>query len=85
MSALVVPQDAVAAELRRQGLRVTVYPEADKLGKQLKYADSIGVAYTCIAGDEEIAGKLVRLKRMTDGQETKAKAGDIAGIINKNK
>src|SRR5690606_17247930 len=27
----------LASELRSQGLRVTVYPEADKLGKQMKY------------------------------------------------
>ena len=29
---------ALASELRRGGLRVDVYPEEDKLGKQLKYA-----------------------------------------------
>ena len=30
----------LAGELRATGLRVLVYPEADKLGKQFKYADS---------------------------------------------
>src|SRR5829696_2901373 len=35
----------LANELRQQGLRVTVYPEPDKLGKQIKYADSIRVPY----------------------------------------
>src|SRR6058998_2708165 len=30
----------VASELRRAGLRVDVYPEADKLGKQIKYASN---------------------------------------------
>src|SRR5262249_23528011 len=28
----------LAAELRKEGLRIDVYPEADKLGKQFKYA-----------------------------------------------
>ena len=34
----------LAQELRAAGLRVDLYPEADKLGKQFKYASSIGVA-----------------------------------------
>ena len=33
---------ALAASLRAAGLRVDVYPEADKLGKQLKYAATRG-------------------------------------------
>ena len=32
----------LAAELRRAGVRVEVYPEPDKLGKQMKYADGEG-------------------------------------------
>src|SRR6185295_792488 len=31
---------AVAGRLRGDGLRVLVYPDADKIGKQIKYADS---------------------------------------------
>jgi hypothetical protein len=30
----------VGGRLREQGLRVLVYPDADKIGKQIKYADS---------------------------------------------
>src|SRR5919206_638597 len=46
---------AFAAELRRAAphLRVDVYPEADKLGKQLKYASARGVSYVAVIGDDE--------------------------------
>src|SRR5436190_2102481 len=37
----------LAQELRRAGLRVDLYPEADKLGKQFKYASSRGVSFVC--------------------------------------
>jgi histidyl-tRNA synthetase len=60
---------------------VTVYPEADKLGKQIKYADSIGVPYVCIAGDEEIAKGVVKVKRMDDGNETTQDATSTAALI----
>ena len=60
----------LANELRASGLRVTVYPEADKLGKQIKYADSIKVPWVCIIGDEEAKAGKVKLKNMTIGEES---------------
>ncbi len=71
----------LAAQLRKQGLRATVYPEADKLGKQFKYADSIGVPYVCVLGDDEIKAGKVKLKNMKTGDETSVKASEIAAQI----
>ena len=61
----------LANELRNQGLRVTVYPEADKLGKQVKYADSIKVPYVCVLGESELAESKVMLKNMRSGEQVK--------------
>ncbi|MEP6925573.1 MAG: histidine--tRNA ligase [Pyrinomonadaceae bacterium] len=64
----------LANELRAQGLRVSVYPEADKLGKQLKYAASIGVSAVAIIGDDERADNTVTIKYLETGaQETIAR------------
>ena len=68
---------AFAAELRRSApaLRVEVYPEADKLGKQLKYASARGVPVVAVIGDDERARGEVALKDMkTGGQETAGRA-----------
>ena len=46
---------ALAGELRAAGLRVDVYPEADKLGKQFKYAAGRGVPLVAVLGDDERA------------------------------
>ena len=59
----------LASELRSQGLRVTLYPEADKLGKQMKYADSIKVPWVCVLGESEIAENKVTLKNMASGDQ----------------
>ena len=64
---------AFAAELRESApsLRVDVYPDADKLGKQLKYASALGVPFVVVIGDEERARGEVALKDMkTGGQRT---------------
>jgi histidyl-tRNA synthetase len=71
----------LANELRTSGLRVTLYPEADKLGKQLKYADSIMAPYVCVLGETEIAEGKVTLKNMKTGDQVSASRGDIAQRI----
>ena len=43
----------LAAELRSGGLRVEVYPEADKIGKQFKYASSRAIPFVTVVGDDE--------------------------------
>ncbi|HEX8738264.1 MAG TPA: His/Gly/Thr/Pro-type tRNA ligase C-terminal domain-containing protein, partial [Pyrinomonadaceae bacterium] len=61
----------LANELRAKGLRVLVYPEADKLGKQFKYASQINVPFVCVPGETELAENKVTLKNMQSGaQET---------------
>jgi histidyl-tRNA synthetase len=66
---------ALAGELRSGGLRVDVYPEADKLGKQFKYASSRGVPFVAIVGDDERANGTVSVKDMKSGeQQTIARA-----------
>lgn len=43
----------LARELRGAGYRVDVYPEPDKLDKQLRYASGRGVPLVAIVGDDE--------------------------------
>lgn len=54
----------LAADLRRAGLRVLVYPEADRIGKQISYADSRGIPIVAILGGDEIAAGTVTLKHL---------------------
>jgi histidyl-tRNA synthetase len=60
---------ALAGELRGAGLRVDVYPEADKLGKQFKYASARGVPFVAVVGDEERTTGEVALKDMASGEQ----------------
>jgi histidyl-tRNA synthetase len=60
----------LASELRAGGLRVDVYPEADKLGKQFKYAAARGVPLVAIVGDDERARGEVAIKDMRSGEQS---------------
>lgn len=74
---------AFAAELRRSapGLRVDVYPEADKLGKQLKYASALGVPFVVVIGDDERARGEVALKDMKTGEQRTVKREEAGTSI----
>ena len=52
----------VADQLRAGGLRVLVYPDADKIGKQIKYADGRGIPFVALLGDDEIRTGTVTVK-----------------------
>jgi histidyl-tRNA synthetase len=70
---------ALAAALRRSSLRVFVYPDPDKIGKQLKYAESRGIPCVAMLGENEIARGEVTLKHLASrAQEThpQDRAGD---------
>src|SRR5437660_1706893 len=55
---------ALATELRNKGLRVDLYPEADKMGKQFKYASSREIPFVAIIGDDERQRGEVAMKDM---------------------
>jgi histidyl-tRNA synthetase len=53
-----------AEELRKAGLRVVIYPEADKLGKQFKYADRLDIPVAVVLGPDEIQNNEVAVKNL---------------------
>ena len=50
-----------------------VYPDADKIGKQIKYADSRGIPFVALLGGDEIAAGTVTVKHL--GAKTQATYG----------
>lgn len=59
----------LAAELRRQGIRTEWYPEADRVPKQLKYADRQKIPVAVILGPDEVRQETVTLKDLTAGRQ----------------
>ena len=59
----------LAANLRAAGIGTVVYPDAKKLGAQLKYADSHGFTIAVIAGGNEWEEARCQLKVLTTQQQ----------------
>ena len=68
----------LAADLRAAGTSVEVYPEADKLGKQFKYASVAGIPFVAVLGVDERARGDVTIKNMSTGEQQSVKRSNLA-------
>jgi histidyl-tRNA synthetase len=59
----------LASALRAAGIGVEVYPDAKKLGQQLKYADRRGFRIALIAGGDEFQSGVCQVKDLQTGEK----------------
>ncbi len=55
--------------LRKSGVKVELYPDAAKMGKQMGYADKRNIPFTILAGDKEMEAESFTLKNMKSGEQ----------------
>lgn len=56
--------------LRKIGIKVELYPDAAKMGKQMAYADKRNIPFTILAGDKEMEMQSYTLKNMKSGEQS---------------
>jgi histidyl-tRNA synthetase len=59
----------LAAAIRAAGIGVELFPDAKKLGQQLKYADRRGFRVAVIAGGDEFAAGRCQIKNLAAGSQ----------------
>lgn len=74
---------ALATNLRQQGVSVELYPEAKKLGVQLKYADRRGHRLAVIVGDAEWQVGKAQLKDLRTNQASEVALQDLPTICSR--
>ncbi|WP_300438954.1 histidine--tRNA ligase [Christiangramia sp.] len=57
-------------KLREENITAELYPDAAKMGKQMKYADKRDIPYTVLAGEEEMNSQKFTLKHMKSGEQS---------------
>lgn len=60
---------ALAHRLRSAGLRVDLYPDNDRYGKQFKYAEERGIRYATLLSPREVAAGVVVVKDLRSGEQ----------------
>jgi histidyl-tRNA synthetase len=59
----------LATELRAAGLRVDLYPDQDRFGRQFKYAEERGIRYAALVSPREVDAGVVAVKDLTTGEQ----------------
>ncbi len=71
-----------AQKLRYCNIPVDMYPTADKLDKQLKYADRNNIPFVVIIGPDEAPKQSVKLKNMKTGEQKEMLLDDVVNNLN---
>ena len=71
----------ILTRLRAAGISAELYPDADKMKKQMNYANRKNVKFVALAGETEIAEGLITLKKMDTGEQSKIRAEDLVSHL----
>ncbi len=65
-------------KLRANNIKVELYPDATKIGKQFQHADKRGIPFAILVCDEEMSNQEFTLKNLASGEQQKV---DLATLI----
>lgn len=71
----------ILTKLRAAGISAELYPDPDKMKKQMNYANRKNVKFVALVGETEITEGLITLKRMDTGEQSKVKAEDLISTL----
>lgn len=68
-------------QLRAQNISVEIYPDADKLKKQFKYADQKKIKWVVMVGSNERQSNVWKIKNMISGEEKNSSFEELISLI----
>lgn len=71
----------IAGQLQQMGIPVLIYPETDKLAKQLKFADKMGIRLVIVAGPDELREGKITLKDLATREQTLYPINEVASKV----
>ncbi len=71
----------LTSNLRDNNISSIIYPNNDKLGKQIKYALNLGIPYLAIIGTDEAKNNQITLKKLNNSEQTTVSNDDLIKIL----
>lgn len=72
----------LANDLRIRGAKVEINHMGRSFKAEMKYANKIGARFTTVLGDDELESRIIKLKRMSDGEIFEVSLDNIDEIVN---
>lgn len=71
-------------QLRHEGISTEIYPAAEKMKKQMSYADTKKIPLVVLVGEEEMKNNIFTIKNMNTSEQTKVSFEKMVEIIKNN-
>jgi histidyl-tRNA synthetase len=71
----------IIGELRKSGVKCEVFPTADKLKKQMSYANDKKIPKVVLAGSEEVKNSTLTVKDMTTGEQKTISKNELLKLL----
>ena len=68
-------------KLRSEGLKVELYPDNVKIGKQFQHADKRGIPFAILVGEEEMNNNLFTVKNLASGEQQKVDYTALVALL----
>lgn len=71
----------LVSKLRDQNISSIIYPDADKLGKQIKYATSLNIPYLAIIGTDEAKNNQITIKNLNTTEQKLVSFDELINML----
>ncbi len=71
----------ILSMLRKEGISSEIYPDRDKMKKQMNYADRKGIEFVALAGESEISQGMINLKDMKTGDQQLVNLAELVTLL----
>ena len=71
----------MVTDLRHAGIAAELYPDRDKIKKQMSYANDRKIPFVVLVGAEEMQSGKVKLKNMQTGEEIAVDKEQLLGML----
>ena len=68
-------------KLRQAGIKVELYPDNAKIGKQFQHADKRGIPFTVLVGEEEMLNNQYAIKNLASGEQQKVDFETLVALL----
>ncbi|MDO5981845.1 histidine--tRNA ligase [Flavivirga spongiicola] len=68
-------------ELRLQGIKSELYPDAAKMKKQMNHANKRAIPFVVLVGEEEVSSNTYTLKNMNSGEQHKVPLDALINLV----
>lgn len=68
-------------QLRANDIPAEIFPSAEKMKKQIGYADKKGIPYAIFVGEEELKSRLLQVKNLKSGEQKTYKVEEVIELL----